>query len=295
MASLRDIRSKIRAVKNIQQITQAMKMVAAARLRRAQMRVTAGKPYAEKMREMVSTLGRAASQIQHPLLERREGGAIALVVVSSDKGFCGSYNNNIIRRGAAFVAENKERGMKLITVGKKSGDFYRRRNYDMHASFSQIGVDAPYSEVKAIADSITGIFLERGVNEVYVAYTEFLTTIQQRPTVVKFLPIEPPQETEEHAEAERRREQALEYIFEPPAEKLLATLLPRYVDAQIYHMLLESVASEFGARMTAMTNATENAGELIDNLTLNYNKARQASITKELLEVVSGAEALRAA
>ena len=291
MASLRDIRTKIRAVKNIKQITQAMKMVAAARLRRVQARVNAGKPYSQQMRELVSTLSRAAGQIQHPLLEQRESGKIGFVLITSDKGLCGSYNGNIIRKGVNFVKEHQNRGVKMITVGKKSGDFFRRRNYDIHASFNQIGVAASYAGVKTIADAITGIFLDGTVNEVYIGYTEFLTTIQQRPTIVKFLPIEPPQEED----AAARKHAEVEYLFEPPAEQLLATLLPRYVNSQVYQMLLECVASEFGARMTAMSNATENAGELIKSLDLTYNKARQASITKELLEVVSGAEALRAA
>ncbi len=290
MASLRDIKTKIKAVKNIKQITQAMKMVAAARLRRVQMRVTAGKPYSEKMRQLVGTLGRAAGQIEHPLLQQREGGAIGFVLITSDKGLCGSYNGNIIRRGSNFVKEHQDRGVKMITIGKKGSDFFRRRGYDIHAAFAQIGVAATMAEVATIADALTGFFLDGTVNEVYIGYTEFVTTIQQRPTIRKFLPIEPPQSA-----AAAPREGEIEYLFEPPAEQLLATLLPRYVNSQVYQMLLECVASEFGARMTAMSNATENAGELVKTLELTYNKARQASITKELLEVVSGAEALRAA
>lgn len=289
MASLRDIRSKIRAVKNIQQITQAMKMVAAARLRRVQERVTAGKPYSDKMQHLVSTLSRAAGQIEHPLMEKRSGGPMALVVIASDKGLCGSYNNNVLRRATNYVAAQKDRSVTLITVGRKATDYFRRRSYDLHASFAQVAVDAPYSEVKAIADCITGAFLKGTVNEVQIAYTEFINTISQRPQLVKFLPIEPPAEAVEGG----ARPAELEYIFEPPARELLTTLLPRYVDGQVYHVLLESMASEFGARMTAMSNATENAGELIENLTLTYNKARQSTITRELLEVVSGAEALR--
>lgn len=289
MASLRDIRTKIRAVRNIKQITQAMKMVAAARLRRVQARVNAGKPYSRKMREFVGTLARAAGQIQHPLLEQREAGKIGFVLITSDKGLCGSYNGNIIRKGVNFVKEHQHRGVKMITIGKKGSDFFRRRNYDIHAAFAQITVSASYADVMPIADAITSLFLDGTVNEVYIGYTEFLTTIQQRPSIVKFLPIEPP--ADEHAEA---RKDEVEYLFEPAAEQLLATLLPRYVNSQVYQMLLESVASEFGARMTAMSNATENAGELIKSLDLTYNKARQATITKELLEVVSGAEALRA-
>jgi F-type H+-transporting ATPase subunit gamma len=290
MPSLRDIRRKIKTVKNIQQITQAMKMVAAARLKRVQDRVTAGKPYAEKLQELMGYLAPHVTQIEHPLLEVRPIHATGVVVIAGDKGLCGSYNNNVIRRGQQFVNGLTVKDVHLITVGRKSSDFFRKRGYDVHASFPQIGVDAPYAEVKRIADAITGFYLNKTVDEVYIAYTEFISSIQQRPQIIKFLPIEPPRAEDEE---EEKPEGALEYIFEPPAPELLATLLPRYVEQRIYHLLLESVASEFGARMTSMTNATDNAGEVIKELSLAANKARQATITKELLEVVSGAEALK--
>ncbi|MCS6860767.1 MAG: ATP synthase F1 subunit gamma [Abditibacteriales bacterium] len=291
MPSLRDIRRKIRTVNNIKQITQAMKMVAAARLKKVQDRVTAGKPYAEKLQELMGYLAPHVTQIQHPLLEVRPIQATGVVVIAGDKGLCGSYNNNIIRRAQQFLNGLTVSEKLLITIGRKSTEFFRKRGYRVHASFPQIGVDAPYAEIKRIADAITGLYLSQTVDEVYIAYTEFVSSLQQRPQVIKFLPIEPPQ-TETTA-GRGTPEGALEYIFEPPAPELLATLLPRYVEQRIYHLLLESVASEFGARMTAMTNATDNAGELIKELTLAANKARQASITKELLEVVSGAEALK--
>jgi F-type H+-transporting ATPase subunit gamma len=291
MASLRDIRRKIRAVKNIQQITQAMKMIAAQRLKRVQTRVTAAKPYAEKMQELVGALAPKAQELQHPLLEVREPPkAVGVVVISGDKGLCGSYNNNVIRCGANLIKElGQQHPVKVVTVGRKATDYFRKRDYDLHASFAQIGVDAPYAQVKQIAEAITGLFLGGTVDQVHIAYTEFVTTIQQRPHAVKFLPITPPE-----ADGDERSRTTVDYLFEPAAPELFGTLLPRYVESRIHHLLLESVTSEFGARMTAMTNATENAGELIDTLTLNYNKARQATITKELLEVVSGAEALRA-
>lgn len=291
MPSLRDIRRKIRTVKNIQQITQAMKMVAAARLKKVQDRVTASKPYAEKLQELMSTLAPHVTRIQHPLLEVRPIQATGVVVIAGDKGLCGSYNNNIIRRAQQFVNGLEVNEKRLLTIGRKSTEFFRKRGYNVHESFPQIGVDAPYAEVKRIADAITGLYLSKTVDEVYIAYTEFVSSIQQRPQIIKFLPIEPPQA--EADESQKTPEGTREYIFEPPAPQLLATLLPRYVEQRIYHLLLESVASEFGARMTAMTNATDNAGELIKELTLAANKARQATITKELLEVVSGAEALK--
>ncbi|NCO35903.1 MAG: ATP synthase F1 subunit gamma [Armatimonadetes bacterium] len=296
MASLRDIRRKIRAVKNIQQITQAMKMIAAQRLKRAQGRVNAAKPYSEKMQQLVGYLAPHARDINHPLLELRDPvDAVGVVVVSGEKGLCGSYNNNVIRAGVNAIANIRERRasagdqmpVHVISVGRKATDFLRKRDYNLHASFTQIGVDTAFAEVQAIADAITGIYLDGTVDEVHIAYTEFVTAIQQRAKVIKFLPIESPSA----GDGEPARQ--LEYIFEPDAPGLMAHLLPRYVETQIYHLLLESVASEYGARMTAMSNATENAGEMIDNLTLTYNKARQATITRELLEVVGGAEALK--
>lgn len=292
MASLRDIRVKIRAVKNIQQITRAMKMIAAQRLKRVQARVTAAKPYSEKMQRLVGYLAPHARSINHPLLEVREPvRTIGVVVISGEKGLCGSFNNNVIRAGAnAAKGFQEAHPVKLITIGRKGTDYFRKRKFDIHASFPQIGVDAPYNQVKEISDAITGFYLGGIVDEVHIAYTEFITTLQQRAKVFKFLPIEAVEEAkEEEGQAN------LEYLFEPEAPLLLGSLLPRYVETQIYHLLLESVASEFGARMTAMTSATENAGELIDTLTLHYNKARQAAITKELLEVTSGSEALRTA
>lgn len=290
MASLRDIRVKIRAVKNIQQITQAMKMIAAQRLKRVQTRVTSAKPYSEKMQQLVGYLAPQAKELNHPLLEAREPvKAVAVVVIAGEKGLCGSFNNNVIRCGANLIKDlQQDHPVKVITVGRKATDFFRKRRYDVHASFSQIGVDAPYAQVKEIADTITGAFLGGVADQVHIAYTEFVTTIQQRAKSFKFLPIQPP-----GTEGEEPKGANIEYIFEPAAAQLFGTLLPRYVESQIYHLLLESVASEYGARMTAMSNATENAGDLIDTLTLNYNKARQATITRELLEVVSGAEALR--
>lgn len=268
-----------------------MKMVAAARLKKVQDRVTAGKPYAEKLQELMGYLAPRVTQIEHPLLEVRPIQATGVVVIAGDKGLCGSYNNNIIRRAQQFVNGLEVNAKLLITIGRKSTEFFRKRGYHVHQSFPQIGVDAPYAEVKRIADAITGWYLSKTVDEVYIAYTEFISSIQQRPQIIKFLPIEPPQA--EAAEGKGMPEGAQDYIFEPPAPELLATLLPRYVEQRIYHLLLESVASEFGARMTAMTNATDNAGELIKELTLAANKARQTTITKELLEVVSGAEALK--
>jgi len=288
--SLRDIRRKIRVVKNIQQITQAMKMVAAAKLRKVQNRVTAGRPYFEKMRDLVEALAPRAREVHHPLLDvREEVHTIGLVVITAEKGLCGSYNANLIRAAVRFL-DDQEEGVpaKLLTVGRKGRDFFSKRDYDIHQHFTQIGVDSPYSEVKAIANAVTGFFLDGTVDRVYIAYTQFISAMRQRPLVVPFLPIEPPAGEEDATDI-----QGADYIYEPEAEELLGRLLPRYVDTLVYHYLLESVASEYGARMTSMSAATDNAGELIESLTLEYNRSRQASITKEILEIAGGAEALK--
>lgn len=291
--SQRAVRTKIRSVKNIQKITSAMKMVAAARLRRVQQRVTAGKPYAERLERLVQTVAPLARDVEHPLLssERDRAGRTGLVLFSGDKGLCGSFNNNIIRLCHEFVMKSED-PIELITVGRKGRDYFKKRGQPIKVSFPQPGVTASLSEVQAIARAVTGLYTEGEVDEVHIAYTEFENTIKQVPRVVKFLPIEPPsvdQEGDENPTADQS------YIFEPEASRLLAELIPRFVDNQVYRFLLESMASEQGARMTAMSNATENAGELIDDLTLALNKARQAAITKELLEVVSGADALEQA
>jgi F-type H+-transporting ATPase subunit gamma len=304
MASLRDIKRKIKVVKNISQITQAMKMVAAAKLRRVQERVEQGKPYAQTMNQLVGTLAPNVREFEHPLLESRETHAVGIVVVAADKGLCGSYNSNILRRGHRFVDEKlaelgigrHDERLRLITIGRKATDYFRKRDYPVTASYASVGVDTPYVEVRAIADAITGLFLNGQVDEVHIAYTEFVNTIVQKPMTVKFLPIEPPaSEADEGVDAAIDDEAGgtQDFIFEPGAPELLGVLLPRFVETQVYQLLLEATASEFGARMTAMTNATKNANEQIDALTLIANRTRQAAVTNELLDIVGGAEALK--
>lgn len=312
MASLRDIKRKIRVVKNISQITQAMKMVAAAKLRRVQERVEKGKPYAQTMAELVGTLAPNVRDFKHPLLENRPVGAVGVVVVAADKGLCGSYNSNILRVAHQFIdAKMREldgagsggrQSMRIITVGRKATDYFSKRGYPVTQSFASIGVEAPYDQVRSASNAITGMFLSGQVDEVYIAYTEFITTLNQRPQAIKFLPIEPPAQIEDAPgttvggattpTANNGGPAASEFIFEPAAPELLATLLPRFVETRVYQLLMEAVASEFGARMSAMTNATKNAGEQIESLTLLANRTRQAGITMELLDIVGGAEAL---
>lgn len=317
MASLRDIKRKIRVVKNIAQITQAMKMVAAAKLRRVQERVEKGKPYANTMAELVGTLAPNVREVNDPLLAQREVGAVGIIVIAADKGLCGSYNSNILRISQNFIDKkiaemrgNAHTGdrqpVRILTIGKKATDFFTKREYPVVGNFPSIGVDSPYDEVRGAAKAITAMFLSGQVDEVYVAYTEFVNTITQRPQVIKFLPIEPPSAEEAGSAQVERTETGntvvraedgkggtREFLFEPGASQLLAVLLPRFVETRVYQLLMEAVASEFGARMTAMTNATKNAGDQIEQLTLIANRTRQAGITKEILEIVGGAEALR--
>lgn len=298
MASLRDIKRKIQVVKNISKITQAMKMVAAAKLRRVQERVEQGKPYAQTMTELVGTLANNVTDFSHPLLEKRPTGAVGIVVISADKGLCGSYNTNILRQAHKFVdakkAElegNSETGERkpvhLYTIGRKAGDYFTRRQYDITQKFPGMGPEMPYDQVRAISDTVLNLYLTGEVDEIYFCYTEFINTITQRPQTAKFLPIEPPSGEEDKADDSR-----LEFIYEPDAPELLGVLLPRFVETRIYQLLMEAVAAEFGARMTAMTNATKNADEQIETLTLVANRTRQANITSELLDIIGGAEAL---
>lgn len=275
-----------------------MKMVAAAKLRRVQDRVEQGKPYAETMTELVGTLANNVADFSHPLLEKRPVGAVGIIVISADKGLCGSYNTNILRQSQKFIdsqiaelQDNPETGerkpVRIITIGRKAGEYFTRRNYDITQKFPGMGPEMPYDQVRDISDTILGLFLDGEVDEIYFCYTEFINTITQRPQTVKFLPIEPPSSEEEDVDGSQ-----LEFIYEPAAPELLGVLLPRFVETRIYQLLMEAVAAEFGARMTAMTNATKNADEQIENLTLVANRTRQANITSELLDIIGGAEAL---
>jgi F-type H+-transporting ATPase subunit gamma len=286
MLSQKAIRRKIKAVKNIQKITRAMKMVAAAKLKRVQERVGASRPYSEKLRQLVQAVAPFAREVQHPLLEVRETKTRGLVVLSGEKGLCGSYNNNIIRLGARQIQSWNDKPVQVLSIGKRGTEFYKRRELPVVKNFTMPGVNAAFTEIEEIANTIADWYTSGAVDEVYIAYTVFKSPMVQRTEIVKFLPIEPPS-------AAAGAEATSDYIFEPTAPELLGTLLPRYLKIMVYQFLLEAMASEQGARMTAMTSATENAGELLDSLTLAYNKARQASITKELLDIVGGAEALK--
>jgi F-type H+-transporting ATPase subunit gamma len=276
------------SVKSTQKITRAMKMVAAARLRRAQDRILQARPYARKMGEMLSRLSRGVPRQVHPLLQQRPVRRVELVMITADRGLCGAFNANLLRRALELIREQKARGLEvgLLVVGRKARDFFRRRNIELKKEWVSIFDRLSYRNAVEIAQEIITAFTSGRADECYLVYNEFKTIIQQRVTVERLLPIDPGR-----ADA---GPQAGNYLIEPSEEEVLYRLLPHHIEGQVYRCLLESAAAELGARMTAMDAATRNAGELIRKLTLLYNKTRQAAITKELMDIVGGAEALRA-
>ena len=292
MASLLDMRRRIKSVKNTQQITKAMKMVAAAKLKRAQDRVTASRPYAVKMTDVLSGLSaKVADEFSHPLLDARGDEKYLIVLISADKGLAGAFNANVIKATQAFLNENQSKTAEMIPVGRKGRDFFKRRNVVFTEEY--IGLtgsgQVKHEDAVAIANNVIKTFTEdTSIDKVFLVFTEFKTVLSQKPVIEQLLPI--PRAASEEA-AETASAQA-EYIYEQPASEIFGRLLPKQVETQIYRGMLESVASEQGSRMTAMDSASKNAGELIDSLTLNMNRIRQAAITKEIIEVVSGAAAL---
>jgi len=300
MANVRDYRTRIRSVKSTQQITRAMKMVAAAKLRRAQDRILAARPYARKMLEVLSSLAARANPEKHPLLVRRPEEKVLLVVVAADKGLCGSFNTNIVNRARAVLddlaaSSGPAAGTILVDIiGRKARDWFRRRPYPVRRVQVDLIRDVSLEDTRGIATDLIEQFTSGAIDSVRLVYNEFKSVIQQRVVVEPLLPIPRGTFGPGAFEAADAAAPALEdYIYEPDQEALFAALLPKHVMIQVHRVLLESAAAEHGARMTAMENATRNAGEMIDSLTLQMNKIRQASITKEILEVVSGAEALR--
>lgn len=285
MAGMRDIKRRIRSVKNTQQITKAMKMVAAAKLRKAQERVVMARPYKQKLKEVLGRLAQASADIDHPLLKVRETKKVAYVVVTADRGLCGGYNANLLKKAIADIAANPAE-VDVIAIGKKARDFFKRKQKVIVQEYLNLGEDIINAESRDIARYLMDIYEKGEYDEVYLVYTEFITAMQQKPVTTKLLPLDKPEET-----ADVKADET-EYLFEPEAAQVLATLLPRYVENQIYQVLLEAKASEHGARMTAMGSATDNAAEMIGKLTLSYNRARQAAITREISEIVGGAAAL---
>ena len=284
MASAKDIRRRIRVVKSIEKITNAMKMVAAARLRKAQERAESARPYAEKMREVMGNLARSAGEIQHPLLEQREEHNVAYVIIGADRGLAGSFNGNVMNKATREIGNRDASTVKVVAVGRKAIAFFNKRPYEVVGSMEAPSAGVNFMDVKKITDRVRTMFESGEVDAVYLVYAKFISAMHQQPVVTRLLPMSAPV---------AGNETPADFMFEPNAADLLGRLLPRYLSTQVYQSLVESQASEHGARMSAMTAATKNAGEVISNLTLQYNKARQAAITKEITEIVSGAEALK--
>lgn len=285
MATMRDIRRRIRSVKNTQQITKAMKMVSAAKLRRAQAALLAARPYATAMRE---TLRRVASKTEdnlHPLLVKREGSRRAYLVVTADRGLCGGFNSNLVRKAVKTMQENGDDRPMVLAVGRKGRDYFRRRNYPITGDYIGLGENITFKHAQSIADAVRELYNGNIVDEVWLVYPHFVNPVTQRFEAMKLLPIAAPEANEKQSDAD--------YVFEPTPEEVLDHLLPRYLNTVVFRALLEAKAGEHGARMGAMDAASRNAEEMIKRLTLKYNRARQASITREISELVAGAEALK--
>lgn len=296
MANLRAIRKRIGSVKSTQQITKAMKMVSAAKLKRAQDAIVAARPYARKMREVVGTLAARAGQEAHPLLAVREAKRLALLLVTSDRGLCGGFNSNLLRSANRFLADRKGgyEEVVLFVVGRKARDFFRRRRVPVRKEYVNVLGALSYAHSEQLSRDLVEGYLAGEFDEVVIGFNEFRSAISQ---VVRFVPLFPiALETPEAADGEgekARPEADIDYLYEPSQGNILEVLLPKYVETQLFRILLESVAGEHGARMTAMDSATSNAVDMIARLTLQMNRARQAAITKELMEIIGGAEALK--
>ncbi|MEW5843606.1 MAG: ATP synthase F1 subunit gamma [Bacteroidota bacterium] len=292
MATLRDIKGRIKGVKSTQQITKAMKMVSAARLRRAQENIINARPYSKKIAELLRHLLSAQKDFENPLFVEREVKSIALIVVTSDRGLCGAFNMNIIRTAEQMVKDDliefyRNGKLQLYCLGKKGNDYFTKRNYPVVGSYPGIFSNLKFEFASGLIKELTNKYLSGEIDKVLVVYNEFKSVIQQKTTSVQIVPIKS-FETEANETAS-----AADYIYEPDRTSIINALLPKHLNTQMWTILLESYAAELGARMTAMDMATENAKELIRSLQLTFNKVRQASITKEILEIVSGANALK--
>ena len=284
MPNLVDLRRRIKSVRSTQQITRAMKMVAAARMRRTQEAILSARPYAVKMLEVLNSLAARVDRDAHPLLKIRGDEHVEVLLITADRGLCGSFNANVLRTGIDFLSERQEPGLGLHLVGRRGRDFFKRRNFTIYSEYTQLFPNIAYSNAMEIGREIIANYRAAKLDKVILIYTQFISTLQQKVVIEQLLPIQEvefPDEKELHA--------AREYIFEPDSSMIMEQLLPRHVNVQIYRALLESAAAENAARMTAMENATNNAAELIDHLTLVMNRIRQEAITTEIIEVVSGA------
>lgn len=292
MATLRDIKRKIQAVKKTQQITRAMNMVAAAKLRGAQLQMEQFRPYARKFGEVLQSLAGRTDPDLHLLLQRRdEVKRVELIAMSSDRGLCGSFNTNLLSAGERFIREKESQGCEvaLIAVGRKARDYFRRRKVNIRSSHTDMRA-ASFDIASRISQEVIDSFQSEECDEVHVIYSQFINIATQKPVTLRLLPLQEPQVQEPEDGDETR---GIEYLYEPSPEVLMEAILPHYIRTQTFQALLENTTSEHAARMAAMDNATNNCKEMIDNLTLVYNKARQAAITKELMDIVGGAEALK--
>jgi F-type H+-transporting ATPase subunit gamma len=295
MPNLLDIRRRIKSVKNTQQITKAMKMVSAAKLKRAQDRVVTARPFANKMMEVLGELAKRTDEdFHHPLLDLRGDERYLLILVTADKGLCGAFNTNLIKAAQGFINDNASKSVEILAIGRKGRDFFRSRHAVMAGEF--IGVTGKgrveFAEALDIARSIIKHYSEdEGIDKVFLVYNEFKSVLQQKVVLEQLLPVSRAKEEDTEVKAAGPIT-LIDYIYEQPPAEMFGQLLPRLVETQVFRALLESVASEQGARMTAMDSASKNASELIDSLTLNMNRIRQAAITNEIIEVVSGAAAL---
>lgn len=295
MPSLQSLRRKIAAFKNTQKITKAMKMVAAAKLKRSQDRILAARPYAHKMRGVLSNLSQRVNRTSHPLLQKREGKKIEILVVTSDRGLCGGFNGNIVRKSAEFVRQCESQGLSvnLSLIGRKGRDYFRRRSWPIRQEWTGIFDKLSFEHAIDIGGDLTENFVKGTFDELYVVYNEFKSAIQQRVIVEKLFPIDAAAEFGTAPNGSEQTSTGGSYLYEPDEAELLNALVPKHFQIQTYRILLESAAAEHGARMAAMDGATRNAGQLIKKVTLYYNKTRQAAITKELMDIVGGAEALK--
>jgi F-type H+-transporting ATPase subunit gamma len=291
MPSLLDIRRRVRAVKSTQQITKAMKMVAASKLRRAQERTQQARPFATQMLRVLNSLASRVDPSAHPLLDERaiprSGGRALLFVVTADRGLCGSFNANVIKQSSQFIAESPGREVALGLIGRRGRDYFSKRNFEVRYEQVNLFATVKYEDAKRIAQAGMDAFLGGDVDSVYLVYNEFKSVMVQRVVVERLLPI-----PRLDIQAPEGTAAATEYLYEPSAEHLLTSLIPTHVEVQVFRALLESNAAFYAAQMTAMDAATRNSGEMIESLTLYMNKVRQAAITREIIEVVSGAQAL---
>ncbi|HEV2418144.1 MAG TPA: ATP synthase F1 subunit gamma [Terriglobia bacterium] len=285
MPSILDLRRRIRSVKNTQQITRAMKMVAAARLRRAQERVLNARPYSKQMRQFLASLAARTEDRSHPLLAERPVRTVLLVLVTADRGLCGAFNANLVRAAQKYFIEHSERERRIIAAGRKGRDFFRRRGLAMTAEYTNLfHRRVEFASAQELAAKIVELYTSEAVDAVDLIYNEFKSLLSPNLVVERLLPVktEPP----------KPGETLVDYIYEQPPAEIFAHLLPRYIEAEVYRALIESQAAEYAAKMTAMDTATRNAKDLIASLTLHLNRVRQAAITKEIIEIVSGASAL---